>query len=80
MGWMQSNGGVHIAVAMAKVSSWIVLMQTNGGVHMGTNTIATATTQCEQALRLAPPAKDGTPAKDSIPPRVARSAKIGNPC
>ena len=26
------------------------LMQTNGGVHMGTNTIAIATTQCEQAL------------------------------
>ena len=46
---------------------------------MGTNTIATATTECEQALRLAPPAKDGTPAKDSIPPRVAPSAKVGTP-
>ena len=50
MGWMQSSGGVHIAVAMAKVSSWMGLMQTNGGVHMGTDTIAIAATQCEQAL------------------------------
>ena len=49
MGLMQSSGGVHIAVAMAKVSSWMGYIQTNGGVHMGTNTIAIATTQCEQA-------------------------------
>ena len=47
---MQSSGGVHIAVATAKVSSWMGLIQTNGGVHMGTDTAAIATTQCEQAL------------------------------
>ena len=47
---MQSSGGVHLAVAMAKVSSWMGLMQTNEGVHMGTYTIAIAATQCEQAL------------------------------
>ena len=51
MGWMQSSGGVHIVVAMAKVSSWMGLMQTHGGVHMGIDTIAVAATQCEQALR-----------------------------
>ena len=50
MGLMESNGGVYIAVAMAKVSSWMGLMQTNGGVHMGTDTVAVATTQCEQYL------------------------------
>ena len=27
-------GGVHIAVATAKVSSWMGLMQSNGGVHI----------------------------------------------
>ena len=48
MGWLQSSGGVHIAVAMAKVLSWMGLMQTNGGVHMGTDTVAVAATQCEQ--------------------------------
>ena len=52
MGWMQSSGGVHIAVAMAKVSSWMGLMQTNGGVHMGTDTVAIAATQCEEALAM----------------------------
>ena len=44
---MQSNGGVHIAVATAKVSSWMGLMQTNGGVHMRNNTATIATTQCD---------------------------------
>ena len=39
MGLMQSNGGVHNAVATAKVSSWMGLMQSNGGVH---NVVATA--------------------------------------
>ena len=55
MGLMQSNGGVHIAVAMAKVSSWMGLMQTKGGVHMGSDTVAVATTQsatqCERCIR-----------------------------
>ena len=50
MGLMQSNGGVHIAVAMAKVSSWMGLMQTNGGVHMGSDTVAVAATQCERGI------------------------------
>ena len=45
---MQSNGGVHIAVAMAKVLSWMGLMQTNGDVHMGTDNVAVAATQCER--------------------------------
>ena len=47
---MQSSSGVHIAVATAKVSSWMGLMQTNAGVQMGTDTIAIAATQCEQAF------------------------------
>ena len=47
MGLVQWNGGVHIAVAMAKVSSWMGLMHTNGGVHMGRDAIAIAATQCE---------------------------------
>ena len=45
---MQSNGGVHVAVATAKLSSWMSLMQTNGGVHMGSDTVAVAATQCER--------------------------------
>ena len=28
------------------------LMQTNGGVHMGTDTVAVAATQCEQAFNV----------------------------
>ena len=50
MGLMQSNGGVHIAVATAKVSSWMGLMQTNGGVHIGSDTVAIAATQCERCI------------------------------
>ena len=50
MGWIISSGGVHIAVAMAKMLPWIGLMQTNGSVHMGTNTVTVAATQCEQGL------------------------------
>ena len=52
MGLMQSNWGVHIAVATAKVSSWMGLMQTNGGVHMGSYTVAIAATQCENSITL----------------------------
>ena len=49
---MQSNGGVHIAVATAKVSSWMGLMQTNGGVHMESDSVAVAATQCERCITL----------------------------
>ena len=53
MGLMQSNGRVHIAVAMAKVSSWMGLMQTNGGIHMGSDTIIVAATLCERCITVA---------------------------
>ena len=53
MGLMQlRRGSVHIAVAMAKVLSWMGVMQTNGGVHMGTDTIAVAATQYERCISI----------------------------
>ena len=48
---MQPNGGVHIAVATEKVSSWMGLLQTNRGVHMRSDTVAVAATQCERCMK-----------------------------